>query len=890
MRYQVTCACGQTHWVDGVAAGTMVPCACGGMVAVPSLRALRGQAAPPSDAPPAIDPAPLAAGSATDGRPVLAAEVIGPTPIHARFNRDRRSSPVLAALSQDAIWIQYTWQTRRIPLAGLAAEGDGNGTAIRLVSDPGSSAENLTLSFGSRAEAARWLQAIAIQQEQSGAAGVAGPLSPEGVSLIRGWPDAPHEVVGWVESVGPSRFAAERGLQLRAGMAGADAVVRVQRERVTGTGSHRAWGQAVRTADGSARDRLRWAGYAERARSLANRMLVVLVVIAGLTFVVAAFGPGTGVVPATGQTTRQALAEQAPWVAGLFGWPVILALWLRASAGPRLLVAAGLGVLAATGGRTLAAVTGQLLAARAAEGPVPARYYWVLADPLDWVFVLVGLALFVRALRLALAAPAWLPAARRGPPRRLARAVLVLTAIYAVGFVGFAGWAGFELGAILARPGVDPKREHQALLAFNRGLDALNGNDLTTADRSLAEALRLWEELGAGRSAPADYRANLALTLYNLGVVRERQGRQDEAEAYWARAIEVGERVGDARAAEDIRPALAEARRALAELQDFRAAGALDEKDKRAWAAYDAALVGARKGDEAAAGQFEQAIALWEEILPRANNPGYRRASTAQLAVAYLRLADLREQQGKLAESEAALGKSIVHGEAALALGPDRPLLVRDNLEMARQMLTGLRERAHREAIDRLTSAGRWADAEAAHRRGITEQEERAKAGPDREVATRILADRLERFAWFLAHCPSPSVRDTKAAVRHARRATELQPAATAYWFTLAVTQNRNGDWRDSQASLGELTNRAGALDGGGWFLTAMNLHHLRQPAEARAAFQKGVEWTAERQRQAEGDPVLRFQFELMRPALEALRREAERLLEGKDPSGDKIG
>jgi hypothetical protein len=41
----------------------------------------------------------------------------------------------------------------------------------------------------------------------------------------------------------------------------------------------------------------------------------------------------------------------------------------------------------------------------------------------------------------------------------------------------------------------------------------------------------------------------------------------------------------------------------------------------------------------------------------------------------------------------------------------------------------------------------------------------------------------------------------------------------------------------------------------------------------------------AEQQQKAEDDPVFRFQFELRRPTLEALRREAEAMIEGKDSS-----
>jgi hypothetical protein len=66
-----------------------------------------------------------------------------------------------------------------------------------------------------------------------------------------------------------------------------------------------------------------------------------------------------------------------------------------------------------------------------------------------------------------------------------------------------------------------------------------------------------------------------------------------------------------------------------------------------------------------------------------------------------------------------------------------------------------------------------------------------------------------------------------------------------------------------------------------------MNLHRLGQPG-ARAALRQGVEWMDHRR--ADPDPARRNEYELLRPGFEALRREAERLLDGKDPSGDRIG
>src|SRR5262249_28799950 len=167
------------------------------------------------------------------------------------------------------------------------------------------------------------------------------------------------------------------------------------------------------------------------------------------------------------------------------------------------------------------------------------------------------------------------------------------------------------------------------------------------------------------------------------------------------------------------------------------------------------------------------------------------------------------------------------------------------------------------------------------YRRSIREQEDRVRSGKERDAARR-LAHRLDRSAWFLAHCPDESARDTKEAVKQARRATELQPGVWDYWSTLATVQFRNGDWADSLAMLEKVKTGEGGLDASGWFLSAMNLHHLKRRPEARAALRKGLEWIDERKRQAEDNALLRFQFEMMRPALEALHREAETLIEGK--------
>lgn len=185
-------------------------------------------------------------------------------------------------------------------------------------------------------------------------------------------------------------------------------------------------------------------------------------------------------------------------------------------------------------------------------------------------------------------------------------------------------------------------------------------------------------------------------------------------------------------------------------------------------------------------------------------------------------LAEFQLWLRKPREAETALVKSIRHGEKAVELARDRPL-VKHNLEVALQMLDRLREQAHQADIDRLIAAERFADAFDLCAKGVEEQDEQFRAGKDRDSARRRLAYRLDRFAWLLAHCPDGRGRDTKAAVKRARRAVDLQSDAGDYKYTLAMVQYRNGDWRDSLASLDQLKAQEGAWDASGWLLIAMN-------------------------------------------------------------------
>jgi tetratricopeptide (TPR) repeat protein len=699
-----------------------------------------------------------------------------------------------------------------------------------------------------------------------------------------------------VDFTGRDARAVDRGLQLRAGMRGADAVIAVECRKCPelGWGARQLTGRAVRVAEAADRGRLRQCWYAEEVGALVRRMLLLLVIQAGLLLVIGVF---SGVVPAingaNGETPLEALKSSAPWLGLLYAWPLVLVALLWLLRWPQLLRPAGLAVLTVTAGRGLAVYGAHLLAVGVAGVAAADAKLWMLADPVDWAIIIAGVLLWRRAGRLALDAPQILPPELQAvaPARRTwARGLLGLTAVYALAFLGFAGASRYQTSAHLLQAGVDPRREQQALLALNEGADLATRGDLAGADRALQRALPLWEGLAAGPSAPAVYRRNLAITLNDLGFVRRGQGRAEEAEKYYARAVTLADGLaGDPQADDEFKQTMDGARQALAGLRGGNLEKTLQEKEATAVRKFEEAQVKAEKGAAEAEGLYQEAIALWEEVLPQATAPDYQRLTVTRLAIAHLAVAELRLQLGKSREAEEALRRSINYGEKAVALAPDRAL-PKHNLEVARQMLDRQHELALQEEIDKLCTAERFADAVDAFARGVAEQEEQVRSGKDREAAARRLAYRLDRFAWFLAHCPDGRVRDPRAAVRHARRATTLQGDVGNYWYTLAMAQYRNGDWRDSLESLERVKALEGGFDATAWLLVAMNRQQLKQRAEAREALRKAVEWIDERRRQAEDNPVLRFQFEMARPTIEGLRREAEKLIEGKDPANRGVG
>ncbi len=273
--------------------------------------------------------------------------------------------------------------------------------------------------------------------------------------------------------------------------------------------------------------------------------------------------------------------------------------------------------------------------------------------------------------------------------------------------------------------------------------------------------------------------------------------------------------------------------------------------------------------------------------MPQARSAEYRKDASARLAEAYLQLARMQSSHGKPSELAATLKNSIEHGEKAVELNPNRPL-PKHNLEVARRTLARATERAFEEEIETLTRAGKYPEIIDAYTRSIKEQEAALERGKDPDLPRSILASRLDRFAWLLAHCPVRRLRDTRASIEHARRAAGLRPDLADYWFTLAMVQYRNGDYRASLATLEIIKAKQGEFDASDWLLSALNLRRLDQKPQAREAVDKALDWMRERNRKAENDPVLQMQNQILWPSIESLLKEARDLLDGTEHAGPK--
>jgi serine/threonine-protein kinase len=125
----------------------------------------------------------------------------------------------------------------------------------------------------------------------------------------------------------------------------------------------------------------------------------------------------------------------------------------------------------------------------------------------------------------------------------------------------------------------------------------------------------------------------------------------------------------------------------------------------------------------------------------------------------------------------------------------------------------------------------------ARHEEAIVEHREVLRLQPDRAQAHNDLA-------WALALSSPRRPRDIEEALKHARRATELEPKHGSLYNTLGAAEFRAGNWEKAVATFRMSMERQKGGDAYDWFFLAMAQWHLRKKDEAQSWFEKAVAWT----------------------------------------------
>jgi tetratricopeptide (TPR) repeat protein len=125
------------------------------------------------------------------------------------------------------------------------------------------------------------------------------------------------------------------------------------------------------------------------------------------------------------------------------------------------------------------------------------------------------------------------------------------------------------------------------------------------------------------------------------------------------------------------------------------------------------------------------------------------------------------------------------------------------------------------------------------------------------------IAHAFNGLAWLQATCPETARLNPVQAVRHARRATELEPNDGNIWNTLGVAHYRAGDWHEANSALSRSMNLRNGGDSFDWFFLALVQLKLGHGDLALQWYEKAVAWFHETQ--PNDRELYRFQLEAAR-------------------------
>jgi serine/threonine protein kinase/tetratricopeptide (TPR) repeat protein len=377
---------------------------------------------------------------------------------NTRFRPIRHGTAVYLALAADALWVSYRGEIRRWPLQAITdIQRSWWGAKIYLRMLDGQETVQQSLHYVKRRECGQWYEQLQILKKQlpPGTTEQIELPRAEPVVMMRERPVMRYQSLGTVEFKDITLRRAEVGLQIRAAMIGADAVVDVQQERLPEF-RRTVWrrsGMAIRAVDSAGRLELRSRWFATEVSRLSLWMLMVIgsFFIGTLLCGCFSFAPmalGISMPLATGETLSQRTVSVAVVVALgvvlIFSWPLAIVLLVRWLLWPQLLRPAALAVMA-LGATPLASLMGSI-GATAVTGKWQATVFH-----LPRLLTTLGISIFSwflcrRAWRAYSEYCSLVPVAEQQLPplRRAARATTLTTSIiFAVLLWGLAGWGGY---------------------------------------------------------------------------------------------------------------------------------------------------------------------------------------------------------------------------------------------------------------------------------------------------------------------------------------------------------------------------------------------------------------------------------------------------------------
>jgi serine/threonine-protein kinase len=383
-----------------------------------------------------------------------------------RFRITRKTPAVYLVLGRDSLWVAYRGELRCWPLRALTqVRHNWWGNELHLRFHRAGQVVHQVFRFASRKECQQWYEPL--QDLKS--------LSPGDVSVTAEWPRVEPVVLMRrppamrYQSLGPVEFQdakprqAEVGLQVRAAMMGAEAVVDLKEERLPQLGQtvHRRSGMAIKAVDTAGRRELRSRWFATQISHLSRWMLILIGVSFFATLIsswlISPVSIGDSGIPLSpDETGSQRLAVVTLLLVLIHSWPLALAVLMRWLLWPQLLRPAALAILA-IGAKPLANLVGWL-AAGVAHGRWDVDSVLVLGqlDPINLAILLFACFLCRRAWRAYGEYHKLAPDAEQAVPsnRRVGgRLALMTSVLYLLLVGGFLAWDEYSFVSNFAFPG-----------------------------------------------------------------------------------------------------------------------------------------------------------------------------------------------------------------------------------------------------------------------------------------------------------------------------------------------------------------------------------------------------------------------------------------------------